>query len=239
MGKKSDRLRAQSLFESVLHESTVREPDDEDDSSSHTAHPPEALSNALLTTSRDFATFATVPGGRRPLTLLKKFRFQLLTEWITTHTSPCRVADIGGGKGLISYLLGPAGYEATVIDPISQALPTKYKDLVTNRQVRIAATETVARRDERFSSEMAADFDLLLGMHAHGCNIQIIDAAKRYRRDFLLLPCCIIDEPLRPTPGTHWLQCVADYARAEGFTLEPFRLNFKGQNIGLYARSRR
>jgi hypothetical protein len=92
----------------------------------------------------------------------------------------------------------------------------------------------VPRLDHVFTPEMARDFDLLIALHAHGCNIMLIDAAAAYRRQVILLPCCIIAEPLTPVAGVHWLQCVADYAKSRGFAVEPFRLNFKGQNIGLY-----
>jgi hypothetical protein len=238
MSKRKDRVRVQALFENVVRVSTAendREDDFEEGAARHDGTP---IAEEVLAASQDFAALAARPGVRRPLTRLKKFRFQLLEEWIVANVTPCRVADIVGGKGLIAYLLNQRGYQATTIDPIPQALPTKYKDLAADRQIRIAPTETVARHDAPFAPEMAQDFDLLLAMHAHGCNIQIIDAAKRYGRDFLLLPCCIIDEPLRPAPGVHWLQCVADYAKSQGFALEPFRLNFKGQNIGLYARYR-
>jgi hypothetical protein len=168
---------------------------------------------------------------------MKKFRFQLLHQWMQQQIEPCRVADIGGGKGLLAHLLNMSGWEATVVDPVSQGLPTKYKDLQSSRQVQIAPTETVNRRDSRFEPEMARDYDLLVAMHAHGCNIQLIDAAARFQCGFIVLPCCIIDEPLYPQGGMHWLQCVADYAKGRGFAIEPFRLNFKGQNIGLYARN--
>jgi hypothetical protein len=203
------------------------------------SHDSAPIADDVLAASRDFAALAAAWSGagvRRPLTKMKKFRFQLLREWLVANATPCRVADIGGGKGLLAYLLNQNGWQATTIDPVSQTLPTKYKDLDADRQIRIAETESVPRRDAPFAPEMAADFDLLIAMHAHGCNVQIIDAAKEFERDFLLLPCCIIDEPLRPAPGVHWLQCLADYAKAQGFALEPFRLNFKGQNIGLYAR---
>ena len=83
---------------------------------------------------------------------------------------------------------------------------------------------------------MAQEFDLLVAMHAHGCNIALIEAAAQYRRQVILLPCCVIGEPVIPPPGVHWLQCVVDYALGRGFAVEPFRLNFKGQNIGLYLR---
>ena len=51
------------------------------------------------------------------------------------------MADVGGGKGLLSYLLQDSGWSATVIDPVEQALPSKYKDLSSSTQVRIAAAE--------------------------------------------------------------------------------------------------
>jgi hypothetical protein len=51
------------------------------------------------------------------------------------------------------------------------------------------------------------------------------------------MPCCIINEPLYPPLGSHWLHCVIDYATRQGFRVEPFRLNFKGQNIGFYAQA--
>jgi hypothetical protein len=72
-------------------------------------------------------------------------------------------------------------------------------------------------------------------MHAHACNVKIIDAAKESGKNFVLLPCCIIDEPIYPLPGVHWLECLADYAIQKGFDVRPFRLNFRGQNIGFYS----
>ena len=138
----------------------------------------------------------------------------------------------------MAYLLGQSGWETTVIDPVSQRLPEKYKDLTLDRQVKIAETERVARIDAEFSPEMADGFDLLLAMHAHGCNFSLIDAAAERGSSFLSLPCCVIGEPKTPPPGTHWLIFLAEHARSKGFELTPFRLNFKGQNIGLYGTMR-
>lgn len=239
MSKRKDRIKSQVLFATVMARASSPGSAGNDSDESAISHDSAPIADEILAASRDFAALVAVSsasGVRRPLTKMKKFRFQLLREWLTQNAAPCRVADIGGGKGLLAYLLNQNGFQATTIDPVSQTLPTKYKDLDADRQIRIAETESVPRRNSPFAPEMAAEFDLLIAMHAHGCNIQIIDAAKRYGRDFLLLPCCIIDEPLRPAPGVHWLQCLADYATSQGFALEPFRLNFKGQNIGLYAR---
>ena len=167
---------------------------------------------------------------------MKKFRFQLLHQWMAAHLAPCRVADVGGGKGLLSYLLQGSGWSATVIDPLAQALPAKYKDLSSNQQVHIPTSAQVPRRHREFAPEMAQDFDLLVAMHAHGCNIQLVNAALHYGCALILLPCCVIDEPIHPPPGMHWIQWLVEYLLEKGFSVEPFRLNFKGQDIGLYAR---
>ncbi len=179
----------------------------------------------------------TLPESRE-LPKMKKFRFQLMHDWILQRQQPGRVADVGGGKGLLAYLLQQSGWQATVIDPVEQTLPTKYKDLVLNRRVKIAATEAVPRLTEAFAPEMAVQFDLLVSMHAHGCNIQLIDVAAANNKRVILLPCCIIDEPLLPAPGQHWLTCLVEYAQAKNLIVEPFRLNFRGQNIGLYIHSK-
>ena len=170
------------------------------------------------------------------LRMMKKFRFQLLHRWLTDHVEPCRAADVGGGKGLLAYLLQESGWSTTVVDPISQTLPDKYKDLASKRQIRLGAEEQVPRLDQPFSPELAQDFDLLIALHAHGCNLQMVDAAQEHGADLLLLPCCVIGEPTVPPPGVTWIEWVVQYVLARGFQVTPFRLNFKGQNIGIYAR---
>jgi hypothetical protein len=172
-----------------------------------------------------------MPAG---LKKMRKFRFQLLHRWLLEHVPPCRVADIGGGKGLLTYLLRQSGWDATVIDPLRQLLPPKFKDLAGQR-VRLPASEAVPRISRPFEPEMAQHFDLLLGLHAHGCNIMIIDAAARFNRGFVLLPCCVLDEPVLPPPGQHWLRFLEEYAAGRGHRVERFQLNCSGQNVGLYA----
>lgn len=244
MSKRKDRRNSALLFDRLAQSASPErtdEPEDSEETEAGEDNPPghsdAPVSEETLAASRELACLVTPPGAKRVLPKMKKFRFQLLHAWLTAQFAPCRVADVGGGKGLIGYLLQQSGWEATVVDPISQPLPAKYKDLVTGRQVRIAETERVPRRDTEFTTEMASDFDLLVAMHAHGCNILLLDAAARYRRPVVLLPCCIIHEPVVPAPGVHWLQCVVDEATSRGLTVEPFRLNFKGQNIGLLIRA--
>lgn len=178
----------------------------------------------------------STPPRPKELTMMKKFRFQLLHRWLLANIDPCRMADVGGGKGLLSYLAQNSGWTATVIDPVNQALPPKYKDIRSKKQTSIAATESVPRIDAEFEPNHTQQFDLLVAMHAHGCNIQMIDAALQYGCDLILLPCCVIHEPILPPEGVEWIQWLVEYVIKKGFMVAPFRLNFKGQNIGIYAR---
>ncbi|MCB9422600.1 MAG: hypothetical protein H6667_22550 [Ardenticatenaceae bacterium] len=181
---------------------------------------------------------ALYPPAPRELRKMKKFRFQLLHRWLTDHFEPCRAADIGGGKGLLAYLLQESGWETAVIDPAPQSLPDKFKDISTGQRIRTPNNARVRHINREFDEAMAQEFDLLIGMHAHGCNAQIIDAAAKFGCGFILFPCCVIDEPFYPPIGATWLESVADYAVRQGHDIFPFRLNFKGQNIGLAAPGR-
>jgi hypothetical protein len=237
MSKRKDKRQAGALYESVTRMTGQVSP--AESPNPETGHADTPIADDILAASPELArVLDSSPHQPRELRKMKKFRFQLLHQWLLAQLEPCRVADVGGGKGLLTYLLRQSGWPATVIDPIQQALPTKYKNLTTNKQIRLAPTETVPRINQGFDSTMAQDFDLLVAMHAHGCNIQLIDAAAQFNRRFVILPCCIIHEPIYPPIGVHWLQCVVDYATRTGFTVEPFRLNFRGQNIGLYGTQR-
>lgn len=222
MTKRKHKREKAQLFQALTRQSQS--------AVTHTESPVPA---SVLATS---PTLATLPESNE-LPKMKKFRFQLMHEWILRRLPKGRVADVGGGKGLLAFLLQQSGWDATVIDPIEQALPSKYKDLTLNRRVKIAATDTIPRLTQPFAPELAEPFDLLVSMHAHGCNIQLIDVAAATQKKVILLPCCIIDEPLLPAPGQHWMACLVEYALAKNLVVEPFRLNFRGQNIGLYIHS--
>jgi len=180
----------------------------------------------------------TVPDTSR-IPRMKRFRFQLLQQWMVANLPPCRVADVGGGKGLMGYLLQKSGFQATVIDPVQQPLPDKYKDILTGQRVKIMPEEQVPCIPAEFEPDMGRDFDMLLAMHAHGCNVKIIDAAAAYGCGFIIFPCCVIGEPFYPRLGVHWLESLAGYAVLKGHALQALRLNFKGQNIGLFCAPRR
>ena len=232
MAKRKDKREAAELYTQVLQTAAQSLLNETDELRNRQG---DLFLDEVLASIKEMADSTSISSSQE-LTKMKKFRFQLLHEWISAQLEPGRVADVGGGKGLLSYLLQSSGWTATVIDPVDQALPTKYKDLETNKQTTIADTERVLRINAEFEPGMAQDFDLLVAMHAHGCNIQLIDAALQYDCDLILLPCCVIHEPILPPAGTEWIQWLVEYVIDKGYTVVPFRLNFKGQNIGIYAR---
>jgi hypothetical protein len=172
---------------------------------------------------------------RRKPRLSHRYRFQLLHQLLTQVYSPCRALDIGGGKGLLAYLLNQSGWRVTVVDPVSQVLPPKFRDLEKKR-TKLPAEEliSVPRITTPFSKELAEGFNLLIGLHAHGSNLKIIDACRKYGVNFVLLPCCVVDEPLVKKPGINWLNSLEEYAKEQGFEVKKSVLNFKGQNVVLY-----
>ena len=217
MGKHKDVHYSQALFEKIQQFSTR---------ANHEFTHPLPDFSPLIALENKYAG---------ELRKMKKFRFQLLHRWLVERFAPCRAADIGGGKGLLAFLLQESGWETAVIDPIHQTLPTKYKNITTGKRIKVAPTEAVRHISKPYATEMGAQFDLLIGMHAHGCNAKIIDAATAYGCGFILFPCCVIDEPFYPPIGVQWLESLTDYAARQNHAIYPFRLNFKGQNIGLYS----
>lgn len=172
---------------------------------------------------------------RRP----HQFRFQVFAAWLVNHYPPCKVADVGGGKGLLSFLLNQSGFTPTVIDPIWQPLEWKYKDLTTGKRVKLTPDQmqSVPHVQTKFEPDMALDYDLLVGLHAHGSNMFILEATARYTKPFALLPCCVIDEPLVKQPGINWFNSLVDYATSLNLNPQIDVLNFVGQSNVIFTSS--
>lgn len=171
----------------------------------------------------------------KELRKMKKFRFQLLAAWLAANHEPCKAADVGGGKGLLAWLLNQRGWQVTIIDPVEATKAPQYRDPDTGKQVQLAISDLagINKIKKPFSEDLAKDFDLLIGLHTHGSNMMIIDAAAKYGKHFVLLPCCVIDEPVEKRPSVNWLDSLEEYAKSKGHKVRRFELNFKGQNIGI------
>jgi len=167
-----------------------------------------------------------------------QFRFQVFHLWLIDHFPPCKVADIGGGKGLLSFLLNQSGFESTVIDPVWQPLEWKYKDIQTGKRTKLTPEQiqSVPHIQSAFSAEMSENYDLLVGLHAHGSNIYILEAAAKFNKDFAILPCCVIDEPIEKKAGINWFNSLVEYAVKLGLNPQIDTLNFVGQSRVIFTK---
>jgi len=167
-----------------------------------------------------------------------QFRFQVFAEWIGKQYLPCRVADVGGGKGLLSFLLDQKDFDCVVIDPVWQKLTHKYRDLESGKRVRLARAqqEGLTRLNKQFEVRDGANFDLLIGLHAHGSNMKIIQAAAEFKKSFAILPCCVVDEPIVKRAGVNWLDSLFSYAQSLGLLPQKEKLGFVGQDMVLWVK---
>ncbi len=165
-----------------------------------------------------------------------QFRFQVIARWLTENYSPRKAADVGGGKGLLAYLLNKQGWDVTVIDPFNQPLPMKYKDISSDKRILLSPEAKVKRIDLPYEEEMGKDYDLLIGLHAHGSNVKIIDGCAKYGNDFLLLPCCVIGEPIEVKANINWFDSLEQYAKSLDLPVQRVIFNFVRQSKAFYTR---
>ena len=163
-----------------------------------------------------------------------QFRFQVISAWLADNYSPRKSLDVGGGKGLLAYLLNQRGWDVTVVDPVDQPLPHKYKDIEFDKRILIPHNEKVKLITAPFAEDMAKDFDLLIGLHAHGSNIKILNVAAKHHKDILILPCCVIDEPIEIKGGINWMNSLEDYALNLSLPVKRHTFNFVRQSTALY-----
>lgn len=177
-----------------------------------------------------------IEARKKPLRKNHKFRFHLLSEWIVSNYPPQKAADVGGGKGLLAFLLNSKGWDVTVIDPVNQLLPKKFKDLNKNKTTLSDIDRAKIKRINKiYTEDLAKDYDILIGLHSHGSNIMIINGCKKYSKNFILLPCCVVDEPIEIKPGIDWFNSLANYAISKDIKVKFHELNFKGQNKIIYS----
>lgn len=175
---------------------------------------------------------------RRP----KKFRFHITAKFIADNFERCRVLDVGGGKGVLSFLLNQYGFESIVVDPTYQELPNKLrKDAYDKKEGRHLLTreqqKSIFHINDIFRPEMVQDFDLIVGLHAHGCMYHTLEQCAILDKSFALLPCCVVDEPIEKPVGINWKDYVSSLATdIHGNNAEKTNLDFVGNNLTIFKR---
>jgi hypothetical protein len=99
-------------------------------------------------------------------------RFKITAEFIRKNFKPCTVADVAGGKGLLSLELAKFGFDCTVIETNPRPQNHSIKNL-----------------KGKFTPQMAANFDLVVGLHPDQATHAICESAKAGHK-VVLVPCC-------------------------------------------------
>lgn len=143
-------------------------------------------------------------------------RFDVLAEYIAERywRNIRYIADVAGGQGMLARVLTKRyGYECEVIDPRDWVL----------RGVKNQATE--------FNADMAAYYDLLIGLHCDEALREMAQAALL--RPTILVPCCNFWSAEK-LGQRELLAAIENFYSENGIGYERVTFAFKGpKNIGL------
>jgi hypothetical protein len=132
------------------------------------------------------------------------------------------------------------GFDSIVVDPAYQELPNKLrKDAYDKKQGRFLLSEeerkSIEHINDVFKPEMVKDFDLIVGLHAHGCMYHTIEQCASLDKKFVLLPCCVVDEPIEKPHGINWKDFIAGLAKdIHKDKTQVTNLDFVGNNLTIF-----
>jgi hypothetical protein len=143
-------------------------------------------------------------------------RFEVVAEFIveTFGNDVQYIADVAGGKGLLSRLLSKHyNYDTEVIDPRGWRL------------------KGVAGHEKEFDTAMAGYYDLIVGLHPDEATRAIAEAALI--RPAVLIPCCNFWSKEK-LGRDELVAAIADFYQTNGVSYQIVTFKFKGpKNIGL------
>ena len=143
-------------------------------------------------------------------------RFEVVTDFVISKYGKKvkYIADVAGGRGMLTRMLNKKNYEAEVVDPRGWAL------------------KGVPTREEEFNSEMADYYDLIIGLHPDEATRSVVESAKI--RPTLIIPCCNFWDRNKTLGRDALISEIEKYYTENNITYEKVAFDFKGpMNIGL------
>ncbi len=161
-------------------------------------------------------------------------RFRVFAEFITQQFPDARkVADIGGGRGLLSVELQRVGFESVVIDPRRvENLPRRIRKEIRKEALRSGKLTNIAKAEIQIEQMDLSSFDLAVGMHPDQATEHIVRESVQAAVPFAIVPCCVM--PIDGLGRTFevWLEYLASLAQGS----RTARLQISGRNTVLYWR---
>lgn len=152
-------------------------------------------------------------------------RFQVTASFICHNFKPCRVADVAGGSGLLSYFLKENGFEPSVIDTRKNtSLSPKYKNLIKTKSA-------IPRIRKSFTNKMVEDFDLIVGLHPDEATESICAAAKQ--KSIVVIPCCSYWDGIENHGSSNMVETIEKFFTKNGIKYFKTQLPFSGKNVVL------
>jgi len=143
-------------------------------------------------------------------------RFDVVADFVIGRFSGSAkyVADVAGGKGLLTRVLSKRGnFICELIDPRKTVL------------------KGIRHRTEQFRAEMADYYDLLIGLHPDDALRELAKAALI--RPVVLIPCCNFWDDQR-RGKEELLTAIEGFYRENSVSFERVALDFKGpKNIAI------
>jgi len=147
-------------------------------------------------------------------------RFEVVAGFVYEYygTSVKYIADIAGGQGLLSKLLGRKyNYESEVIDPRGYVL----------RGIKNRACE--------YSVDMAGFYDLIIGLHPDEAVRPVVESALV--KPVLVIPCCNHWDREKKLGSRELISSIESYLMENKVNYEKVTFDFKGpKNIGFATR---
>jgi hypothetical protein len=103
------------------------------------------------------------------------------------------VADVAGGRGLLSIELRQLGFAPTIIDPrLATNLPHRVRKELRKEALRTGRVPRVPRLQARLEELDLSPFDLVAGLHPDQATEPLVRRATELGKPFAIVPCCVM-----------------------------------------------
>lgn len=144
-------------------------------------------------------------------------RFEVVADFVInrySQTDVNYVADVAGGKGLLTRILSKKGnFICELIEPRQNVI------------------KGIRHRVEEFQADMADYYDLLVGLHPDEALMELAKAALI--RPVILIPCCNFwDDKVRSQ--MELIEAIEEFYQKNSIHFERVKMDFKGpKNIAI------
>ena len=163
-------------------------------------------------------------------------RFHIFAEFIHySFPDASTVADVGGGRGILSFLLNEFVKHSTIIDPRPATFPRWIHRRLRKKARRTGTVSIIERVHQNVESVDLSRFDLTVALHPDEATEPTLRYAIKHNINLAIVPCCVfpLDGYKRSVP--EWMNYLLSIAP----DVKKHQLPFSGANTVLWRTSNR